>query len=72
ALDQLNEREKAIYQQRRLRDPARTLEELSQTYNISRERVRQIETAAHNKVMKYLRPHLADTAAADSAIAAAA
>jgi RNA polymerase sigma-32 factor len=63
AMDQLNDREKAIYQQRRLRDPARTLEELSQTYNISRERVRQIETAAHNKVMKYLAPHLAEPAA---------
>ena len=63
AMDQLNDREKAIYQQRRLRDPACTLEELSQTHNISRERVRQIETAAHNKVMKYLAPHLAEPAA---------
>jgi DNA-directed RNA polymerase sigma subunit (sigma70/sigma32) len=36
---------------------------LSQVYNISRERVRQIETAAHNKVMKFLAPHLADYAA---------
>jgi RNA polymerase sigma-32 factor len=59
AMDGLNERERAIYQQRRLREPARTLEELSQTYNISRERVRQIETAAHAKVMKFLQPFLA-------------
>ena len=43
ALDTLSERERDIIQERRLKDEPATLEELSQKYGVSRERVRQIE-----------------------------
>ncbi len=46
----LNDREKRIISQRRLRDDPLTLEELSEEYNISRERVRQIEVRAFEKL----------------------
>ncbi|WP_455474338.1 RNA polymerase sigma factor RpoH [Bartonella sp. B30(2025)] len=50
AMDNLNEREKRIFQARRLSDEPLTLEELSSEFNISRERVRQIEMRAFEKV----------------------
>jgi RNA polymerase sigma-32 factor len=50
AMRQLNPREKEIFIARRLTDPALTLEELSVMHNISRERVRQIENKAFEKV----------------------
>ncbi|MFA9201869.1 MAG: RNA polymerase sigma factor RpoH, partial [Cypionkella sp.] len=43
AMDSLNEREKHILTERRLKDDPQTLEELSQQYDVSRERIRQIE-----------------------------
>src|SRR3546814_6825044 len=43
AMDNLNDREKHILTERRLTDDPKTLEELSQVYGVSRERVRQIE-----------------------------
>ena len=52
ALDSLNAREKHILTERRLIDEPKTLEELSQTYNVSRERVRQIEVRAFEKLQK--------------------
>ncbi len=52
ALDSLNERERAILTERRLVDEPRTLEELSQEYHVSRERVRQIEVRAFEKLQK--------------------
>jgi RNA polymerase sigma-32 factor len=52
AMDSLNERERHILTQRRLIDEPQTLEDLSQTYNISRERVRQIEVRAFEKLQK--------------------
>ncbi len=52
AMADLNEREKAILTERRLIDEPRTLEELSQVYNVSRERVRQIEVRAFEKLQK--------------------
>jgi RNA polymerase sigma-32 factor len=52
ALDSLNDREKHILTERRLIDEPKTLEELSQTYNVSRERVRQIEVRAFEKLQK--------------------
>jgi RNA polymerase sigma-32 factor len=55
ALDTLNERERAILTQRRLRDTPATLEDLSQQYGISRERVRQIEVRAFEKLQKNVR-----------------
>ena len=52
AMKILNEREKAIINARRLSENPKTLEELSKKYNISRERVRQIETRAFEKLQK--------------------
>ncbi|ACI50270.1 RNA polymerase, sigma 32 subunit, RpoH [Gluconacetobacter diazotrophicus PA1 5] len=50
AMKTLNDRERHILTERRLKDDPATLEELSHTYNISRERVRQIEVRAFEKV----------------------
>ena len=55
ALDVLNEREKDILTQRRLADQPVTLEELSGQYNVSRERIRQIEVRAFEKLQKKMR-----------------
>ncbi len=52
ALQILNEREKEIIVERRLSENPKTLEELSKKYNISRERIRQIETKAFEKLQK--------------------
>lgn len=52
ALEALNERERHIFTERCLKDPASTLEELAQIYGISRERVRQIEVRAFEKVQQ--------------------
>ncbi len=52
AMGELNEREKAIFQARRLQDDPATLEELAQEYNVSRERIRQIEVRAFEKVQE--------------------
>ena len=52
ALKTLNERERHILTRRRLQDEPATLEDLSQEYGISRERVRQIEVRAFEKVQK--------------------
>jgi RNA polymerase sigma-32 factor len=51
----LNERERDILSARRLSDPAVTLEDLSQKYGVSRERVRQIEARAFEKLQETLR-----------------
>ncbi|MBI78048.1 MAG: RNA polymerase sigma factor RpoH [Rhodospirillaceae bacterium] len=50
ALVNLNERERHIFVERRLTENPKTLEELSEVYNISRERVRQIEVRSFEKV----------------------
>ncbi len=52
AMAGLNERERAILMARRLADPPRTLEELAQEHDVSRERIRQIETRAFEKLRK--------------------
>ena len=52
AMKILNEREKEIIHARRLSENPKTLEELSQKYKISRERIRQIETKAFEKLQK--------------------
>ncbi|MAJ65493.1 MAG: RNA polymerase sigma factor RpoH [Alphaproteobacteria bacterium] len=55
AMQGLNEREQHILTERRLRDNPQTLEELSAEYDISRERVRQIEVRAFEKLQKAMR-----------------
>ncbi len=55
AMDTLNEREKDILVQRRLQDEPLTLEELSERYEVSRERIRQIEVRAFEKLQARMR-----------------
>jgi RNA polymerase sigma-32 factor len=55
ALASLNDRERHILVERRLKDEPATLEDLSKEYDISRERVRQIEVRAFEKLQKSIR-----------------
>ena len=55
AMEVLNDREKHILTERRLKDEPSTLEDLSQIYDISRERVRQIEVRAFEKLQKAMK-----------------
>jgi RNA polymerase sigma-32 factor len=55
AMKTLNERERFILTERRLREEPVTLEDLSRKYNISRERVRQIEVRAFEKLQKSIK-----------------
>jgi RNA polymerase sigma-32 factor len=55
AMDVLNERERDILVQRRLEENPVTLEELSSRYGVSRERIRQIEVRAFEKLQKRMR-----------------
>lgn len=55
AMKSLNDRERHILEERRLKENPTTLEELSQEYGISRERVRQIEVRAFEKLQKAIR-----------------
>jgi RNA polymerase sigma-32 factor len=55
ALDVLNDREKDILTQRRLSDQTITLEDLSAQYDVSRERIRQIEVRAFEKLQQRMR-----------------
>jgi RNA polymerase sigma-32 factor len=55
AMKTLNKRERHILEERRLKDEPTTLEDLSQEYGISRERVRQIEVRAFEKLQKAIR-----------------
>ena len=54
AIDMLNDREKTIIRLRKFREKSITLDELGQKLKISKERVRQIETKALEKLKKYL------------------
>ena len=54
AMDSLNDREKHILTERRLVDEPKTLEDLSQVYGVSRERIRQIEVRAFEKLQAAL------------------
>lgn len=60
ALKGLNERERHILTQRRLSETQKTLEELSEVYPVSRERIRQIEVRAFEKVQKAIRQMASD------------
>ena len=55
AMKTLNERERHILTERRLKDNPLTLEDLSQEYGVSRERVRQIEVRAFEKLQKAMK-----------------
>ncbi|MEO0388516.1 MAG: RNA polymerase sigma factor RpoH [Pseudomonadota bacterium] len=52
ALETLNDRERDVLTERRLKDDPKTLEDLSQVYGVSRERIRQIEVRAFEKLQK--------------------
>jgi RNA polymerase sigma-32 factor len=55
ALTKLSDRERQVFEARRLRDEPATLEELSQEFGVSRERIRQIEVRAFEKIQKAVR-----------------
>ncbi|MEQ9487529.1 MAG: RNA polymerase sigma factor RpoH [Alphaproteobacteria bacterium] len=55
AMKTLNDRERRILTERRLKDDPKTLEDLSQEFGVSRERVRQIEVRAFEKLQKSMR-----------------
>jgi RNA polymerase sigma-32 factor len=55
AMQVLNDRERHIFTERRLKEEPTTLEDLSQEYGVSRERVRQIEVRAFEKVQAAIR-----------------
>ncbi|RED14259.1 RNA polymerase sigma factor RpoH [Pontivivens insulae] len=55
SMEDLNERERHILTERKLQDEPKTLEELSQEYGVSRERIRQIEVRAFEKLQKRMR-----------------
>jgi RNA polymerase sigma-32 factor len=59
ALDVLNDRERRIFEARRLADNPVTLEELADEFGVSRERVRQIEVRAFEKVQKAVKNRVA-------------
>ncbi|MEP3345592.1 MAG: RNA polymerase sigma factor RpoH [Litoreibacter sp.] len=67
AMDVLNDREKDILVQRRLQEKAITLEELSTQYDVSRERIRQIEVRAFEKLQERMRELAADKGLLESA-----
>ena len=55
AMSDLNERERDIIQQRKLTDEPKTLEELADVYKVSRERIRQIEVRAFEKLQQAMK-----------------
>ncbi|MFT6425869.1 MAG: RNA polymerase sigma-32 factor [Celeribacter sp.] len=61
AMDVLNDREKDILTQRRLQDKPITLEALSEQYSVSRERIRQIEVRAFEKLQARMKELAAET-----------
>jgi RNA polymerase sigma-32 factor len=71
ALKVLNDRERHILIERRLKDNPTTLEELSQHYHISRERVRQIEVRAFEKLQRAMKAEIARRREAQAAAFAA-
>ena len=72
ALGVLNDRERRIFEARRLADEPITLEELAEEFGVSRERVRQIEVRAFEKVQKAVKNRITaiETPAAAAALAA--
>jgi RNA polymerase sigma-32 factor len=62
AMKVLNQRERHIINERRLKDDPTTLEQLSEHYHVSRERVRQIEVRAFEKLQKAMKAEIAERA----------
>ena len=60
AMQGLNEREQRILQARRLAEPPLTLEDLASEFGVSRERIRQIEVRAFEKLQKAVRDRAAE------------
>ena len=69
ALKDLNERERRVFQARRLAEDPLTLEELSAEFGVSRERIRQIEVRAFEKVQKAVQKAAAAAAIPEAAAA---
>ena len=67
AMEVLNDREKDILAKRRLQTKAMTLEELSEVYNVSRERIRQIEVRAFEKLQERMREMAKESGMLESA-----
>jgi RNA polymerase sigma-32 factor len=72
ALEKLNPRERDILTERRLKDDPSTLEELSHRYAVSRERIRQIEVRAFEKLQKAMLAAAANQSRPFEALPAAA
>ncbi|UTD27776.1 RNA polymerase sigma factor RpoH [Bradyrhizobium sp. WD16] len=72
AMDVLNARERRIFEARRLADDPMTLEDLAAEFGVSRERVRQIEVRAFEKVQAAVKSAIASQEAPHAALAAAA
>jgi RNA polymerase sigma-32 factor len=72
ALTVLNDRERRIFEARRLADEPITLEELADEFGVSRERVRQIEVRAFEKVQKAVKSTIASMETPAAAAVAAA
>ena len=72
ALSVLNERERRIFEARRLADDPVTLEELAEEFGVSRERVRQIEVRAFEKIQKAVKNRVAAMESPPAATAAIA
>jgi RNA polymerase sigma-32 factor len=72
ALNVLNDRERRIFEARRLADEPITLEELADEFGVSRERVRQIEVRAFEKVQKAVKSHITAMESPPAAAAAVA
>jgi RNA polymerase sigma-32 factor len=69
ALKSLNERERRVFEARRLAEDPLTLEELSAEFGVSRERIRQIEVRAFEKVQKAVQKAAAAAEAPEAAVA---
>ena len=63
---ELSDRERHIMTERRLRDDPTTLEDLASQYGVSRERVRQIEVRAFDKLQKAMKNMVVEAAAENS------
>ena len=70
ALEVLNERERRIFEARRLADDPMTLEDLASQFDVSRERVRQIEVRSFEKVQKAVKNRIAAIESQAAALAA--